>query len=292
MLALPMAVSPACPRPKAPPIKTQGIKTKLVAFIAEHIDWDWAGRWIEPFLGSGAVLFNLQPPRALIADSCVHLINFHRALQAGEITPSRVEGFLLREGRKLQSEGEAHYYRVRDRFNEFGGSLDFLFLNRACFNGLLRFNRQGEFNTPFCRKPERFSRAYITKICNQVQWAGEVMNGKDWEFICAGWQDSLAAAQSADFIYADPPYAGRYADYFNQWTDADALSLAQALKAAPCPFLLSSWVQNRYRRNTALFECFPGYEIAEFSHFYHLGATEALRHEMQEGLVLGCSSKF
>ena len=43
-------------RPQAPPLKTQGIKTKLTPFIARHIDWDWRGRWVEPFLGSGAAL--------------------------------------------------------------------------------------------------------------------------------------------------------------------------------------------------------------------------------------------
>ena len=55
-------------RPKAPPIKTQGIKTRLAPFIARHVAWDWRGVWIEPFLGSGAVLLNLRPPRAVAAD--------------------------------------------------------------------------------------------------------------------------------------------------------------------------------------------------------------------------------
>ena len=166
------------PRPKAPPIKTQGIKTKLVSFIASPVAWDWNGVWIEPFLGSGAVLLNIQPPRALAADSCVHVINFYQALQSGGITAARVEAFLVTEGEILRTEGAAHYYAVRDRFNDTGNPLDFLFLSRACFNGLIRFNQKGEFNTPFCKKPERFSRAYITKICNQVRWAGNVIGGR------------------------------------------------------------------------------------------------------------------
>lgn len=274
-------------RPKAPPIKTQGIKTRLAAFIAEHVEWDRSGVWIEPFLGSGAVLFNLQPPRAYAADSCAPVIAFYRALQSGEITAARVEAFLLDEGARLETGGEERYYVVRDRFNDWGNPLDFLLLNRACFNGLIRFNRKGEFNTPFCRKPQRFSRAYITKICNQVRWVKSAMDGKDWQFDCMDWKHSLAMAAQADFIYADPPYAGRHADYYNQWTDKDALQLAQTLKQAPCRFLLSSWVENAYRRNDSLFDCFWGYQIITFSHFYHLGATENLRHEMQEGLVIG-----
>ncbi len=223
----------------------------------------------------------------MAADSCVPVINFYRALQSGGITAAGVEAFLLAEGERLRVGGAAHYYALRDRFNDTGSPLDFLFLSRACFNGLIRFNRKGEFNTPFCKKPQRFSRAYITKICNQVRWAGNVIHGKDWEFVCTGWQNSLGDATKDDFIYADPPYAGRYADYYNQWRESDARNLAQALREAPCRFLLSSWVENAYRRNDSLFDYFPGHQIATFSHFYHLGATEELRHEMQEGLVIG-----
>ena len=280
-------MTPSTVRPKAPPIKTQGIKTKLVGFIAKHVDWDWSGVWIEPFLGSGAALFNIQPPRAFVADSCVHIINFYQALQSGELTAAKVEAFLVAEGKILRTEGAPRYYTVRDRFNNAGSPLDFLFLNRACFNGLIRFNQKGEFNTPFCKKPERFSRSYITKICNQVRWARNVMSGKDWEFACTDWRVSLARATQVDFIYADPPYAGRYADYYNQWHDSDASQLAQTLAQAPCRFLLSSWVENAYRRNDSLFNWFPNRRIVTFSHYYHLGATEKLRHEMQEGLVIG-----
>ncbi len=274
-------------KPKAPPIKTQGIKTKLVPFIASHIEWDWQGRWLEPFLGSGAVLLNIRPPRALVADSCIPIISFYRELQGGRITAAGVEAFLLLEGERLRAEGAERYYQIRDRFNDKGDPLDFLFLSRACFNGLMRFNRQGHFNTPFCKKPERFSRAYITKICNQVQWAIDAMRGRDWEFVCADWRDALAEVNERDFIYADPPYAGRYTDYYNAWNNIDAFHLAQVLKQAPCRFLYSMWVENRFRRNESLFDWFSDYKIATFEHFYHLGATESLRHSMREGLVVG-----
>ena len=282
-----LGMTPTMLRPKAPPIKTQGIKTKLVAFIAKHVDWDWNGVWIEPFLGSGAVLLNIQPPRAFVADSCAPTIRFYKALQSGEITAAGVEAFLVVEGDILRTKGESHYYAVRDRFNDTGSPLDFLFLSRACFNGLIRFNKKGKFNTPFCKKPERFSRAYITKICNQVKWTRNVMHNKDWEFACADWKVSLSQAAPGDFIYADPPYAGRFADYYNQWKETDTQELAQVLRSGPCRFLLSSWVENVYRRNHSLFNCFPEYQIETFSHYYHLGATEELRHEMQEGLVIG-----
>lgn len=69
----------------------------------------------------------------------------------------------------LSEMDERHYYYVRDRFNEDHNILDFLFLNRSCFNGMIRFNKNYRFNVPYGHKPQRFSKAYVTKIVNQVK---------------------------------------------------------------------------------------------------------------------------
>src|SRR6185503_5944602 len=88
---------------RVPPIKCQGIKTKLVPFILNSIKWAATdnARWIEPFLGSGAVALNLAPERALLADTNRHIIDFYKAIQGGKINPSIVREFLICEGRKL-----------------------------------------------------------------------------------------------------------------------------------------------------------------------------------------------
>ncbi len=113
------------------------------------------------------------------------------------------------------------------------------------------------------------------------------MAGKSWEFICTDWADLIADAQHRDFVYCDPPYAGRFTDFFNGWTDEEAAKLEAQLKKMNCPFLYSMWFQNKYRKNERLHESFSGYEIKTFSHFYHLGATENLRNVMTEALVVG-----
>ena len=272
---------------RVPPLKIQGIKTKIVPFIMQSIEWNGSGRWIEPFVGSAVVLLNVNPGRALLGDTNLHVINFYKSLQQGALTSSTVRGFLEREGENLRCDGENHYYRVRERFNAEHDPHDFLFLNRACFNGVMRFNRAGGFNTPFCRKPERFSRGYITKICNQVAGVAERMRGRDWEFVCSDWAATLANARDGDFVYADPPYEGRSSGYFNTWTAEDALGLESRLKALPCPFLYSMWSENRYRRNDRLHQDFANYEIKTITHHYHLGATENLRNRMTEALVVG-----
>ena len=271
--------------PKPPPLKMQGIKTKIVPLIARSLAWKNDGRWIEPFLGTGVVVLNIAPRHALLADTNQHVITLYRGIRDGEITGSRVREHLETEGSALRNLGEAHYYAVRERFNHTGSPLDFLFLNRACFNGMMRFNRQGKFNVPFCRKPERFRPALITKIVNQVEWAGAVMKGKDWEFVVQDWSETVAAAHTGDMVYCDPPYVGRHTDYYNGFTVAEADELARSLRSTAANFALSMWLENQYRRNEYVEHWFPNYPRRTMSHFYHLGATENLRHAMTEVVV-------
>lgn len=271
---------------KAPPIKIQGIKTKLVPWIADAISWHGNGRWVEPFMGAGAVALNVAPARALLADTNQHVVQFYRQIQDGTITPAVVKPFLEDEGAALLAKGEDHYYEVRKRFNEHADPLDLLFLNRSCFNGMMRFNKQGGFNVPFCRKPERFRQALITKICNQVARAQQVIGDKDWVFKCQPWRETLAAVGPDDFVYMDPPYVGRYARYYNSWSEQDAADLAGAIKRLPGGFAYSMWKENKYRENEHLAEHFPAYAMETFSHFYHLGASENQRNQMEEALIL------
>ncbi|MBL8203765.1 MAG: Dam family site-specific DNA-(adenine-N6)-methyltransferase [Blastocatellia bacterium] len=271
-----------------PPIKCQGIKTKLVPFIFSNLQWEAKSdaRWIEPFLGSGVVAFNLAPQRALLADTNKHIIGLYRAIQMGEMTRGNVREFLQEEGQKLAAHGQEYYYEVRERFNQSASPFDFLFLNRACFNGVMRFNRKGQFNVPFGHKPERFAPAYITKIVNQVGWVEKQMRGKDWEFRVASWSDILSEAQREDFVYLDPPYIGRHTDYFNAWDNNEAVALAETAHQLSCGFALSMWMENRYRKNEHLEKYWPDTEIKTISHFYHVGSTEDLRNEMSEALAI------
>jgi DNA adenine methylase len=222
----------------------------------------------------------------LLADTNKHLISLYQAIQRGELNRGAVREFLAGEGKKLADGGADYYYEVRRRFNDAGSPFDFLFLNRSCFNGVVRFNAQGKFNVPFGHKPQRFTQAYVTKIVNQVGWAAKQMRDKDWEFRAASWDQILCEARPDDFVYLDPPYIGRHTDYYNSWDEAEAGRLASAAKELPCGFALSMWLENRYRKNDHLAECWSGLELRVCSHFYHVGSNESLRHEMDEALVI------
>jgi len=273
--------------PLVPPIKCQGIKTKLVAEIAHMAGELSDGRWVEPFCGSSVVALNLQPKRALLCDSNIHIIQFYKDIQSGRLTALGVREFLSEQGAKLLSIGEAYFYEVRERFNNAPNSFDFLFLNRSCFNGVMRFNRSGRFNVPFCRKPERFAPAYITKIVNQVQTISRVVSVSDWEFRVADFRESIATAKRGDFIYADPPYAGRHTDYFNGWSEKDETDLAELLANLPCKFILSTWHSNEFRTNMQVEQNWASdnFHVFTKAHYYHVGAAEELRHPMLEALI-------
>ena len=271
-----------------PPLKCQGIKTKLVSFIFQNIRWRAGdkGHWIEPFLGSGVVAFNLAPERAILADTNKHIIGLYKAIYEQKLTGEDLRNYLQKEGQSLRRSGVEHFYQVRNRFNAEGDPFDFIFLSRSCFNGVMRFNGNGKFNVPFCQKPERFSTSYVTKIVNQVNWTARQMRGRVWDFRVARWDEVLADASPRDFAYLDPPYIGRHTDYYNNWTENDASGLASVAQRLPCGFALSMWYENRYRRNQHIDEKWSGNTVRLFRHFYHVGPSESLRNEMYEALVL------
>ena len=275
---IPMKVS-------VPPIKSQGIKTKLVPWIKNIIPADFDGRWVEPFMGTGVVAFNLAPQQALLCDTNPHLVHFYSCLAKGVITPESVRAYLNREGALLLEKGEVHYYEIRERFNKYHAPLDFLFLNRAGFNGMIRFNRKGGFNIPFCRKPQRFAQAYVTKIVNQVDAVAKILHTKQFEFKCQDFTKTLQEISADDIVYCDPPYIDRHVDYYNGWDELQEHRLHAALEKLEGKFILSTWHHNDFRENTYIKSLWGKFNVLTREHFYHVGASENNRNPMVEALV-------
>ena len=268
-----------------PPIKSQGIKTKLVQWIKSIIPEDFNGVWIEPFMGTGVVAFNIIPKRAILGDTNPHLINFYNSILKKEITPKIAKLYLQKEGRKLFENGAEHYYLIRERFNKEKYPLDFLFLNRSCFNGMIRFNRKGGFNVPFCRKPERFAKAYITKIVNQIEYIYNLLQLKNFTFVCQDFSETIQNGKSGDIIYCDPPYIGRHTEYFNGWDEKKEFELNKQLSNTPSNFILSTWHSNIFRENHYIKTIWKKYNLITREHFYHLGGKEKNRNSMLEALI-------
>ena len=268
-----------------PPIKIQGIKTKLVPLIKQNVVMDKNSVWIEPFMGSGIVGFNIEPHYAIFADTNPHIIEFYNQIKEGIITPYIVREFLEREGKLLEQGDDEYYYTVRTRFHQKHHPLDFLFLNRSCFNGMIRFNKSYDFNVPYGHKPQRFAKAYVTKIVNQVAHISDLLRKYDWSFICQSFQETISMAGKNDFIYCDPPYIGRHVDYYDSWDERAEISLHSALVDSNARFMLSTWDHNDYRQNDYITLVWNDCEKIMQEHFYHVGAKEKNRNPVIEALL-------
>ncbi len=276
-----------------PPIKSQGIKTKLVPWINDlifksNIDLNTA-TWIEPFFGTGVVGLN-SPLRGkhIVGDTNPHIINFYNGIKDGHINPNNMRNFLEKESILLSNaseEGYSHYREVKKRFNLEHNPLDFIFLSRAGFNGMMRFNKKGEWNIPFCKKPNRFAPAYITKICNQLASAEKVIKNGNWQFLNQSFIDTIDTAKKGDLIYCDPPYYGRYVDYYNGWDNNDEQALFEALNNTPAYFILSTWHHNAFRENEMIKRYWNKFNIITQDHYYYSGGHIENRHSIVEALV-------
>lgn len=271
-----------------PPIKSQGIKTKLVPWIME-VAPSISGKWIEPFLGTGVVAFNSGFRYAILNDTNPHIINFYKKVQQKEISSPLMRQYLEHEGELLSKAGDSgydHYRFVRSRFNKEFSPFDFIFLSRAGFNGMMRFGKKGNWNIPFCKKPERFAQAYITKICNQVTAVSQIIKPEpDWIFYNKSFFEIIPLATQNDIIYCDPPYYGRYVDYFNGWTEKDEELLFNLLSETKAKFILSTWHHNDYRENEMIKKYWSKFNILTQDHFYHSGGKVENRKTIVEALV-------
>lgn len=241
--------------------------------------------WIEPFMGSGVVGFNVAPQKAVFADINPHVINFYNAVKDGSITAYTAREFLEAEGRKLCERDDEYYYEVRDRFNEHHAPLDFLFLNRSCFNGMIRFNKDNRFNVPYGHKPERFAKAYVTKIVNQIAHVEDLLRNRNWTFICQSYEKTIFEAPRNSFVYCDPPYIGRHVDYYDSWDEQNEFSLRNLLLASKLNFMLSTWDHNDFRANEYIEKVWSFCRKINKDHFYHVGAKEVNRNPMVEALL-------
>ncbi len=272
-----------------PPIKCQGKKTKLVSHIKElysKLKLD-NSVYYEPFMGSGIVGFNIEPERAIFSDNNPYIIKFYNSIKSNEIDLDTIRIFLEEEGKKLLESGKDYYNLVRDRFNKDGNILDFLFLNRCCFNGLMRFNRNGKFNVPYCKKDDKLSSDYIDKIIDQVKKVKELLDRhSDWQFICSDWKDIVKDAKEEDIIYCDPPYLGLFSTYYTEYDINNEKELQDFLNnICNSKWIYSSWKENKDKINEFILDLIGKYNSIDIEHRYQIGSKNEYRNKVVEILI-------
>lgn len=155
-------------------------------------------RLIEPFAGGGSIFLNAGLKTALINDNCSDLINTYKQLQenAHDVINKAFRLFRL-------CNGEKQYYRIRDKFNEGRYTATeraavFIYLNRHCFNGLVRYNKKNEFNVGF----GQYDSPYFP--IDEMLHFTECMNGIT--FSCCDYSAVIEQAGAGDVVFCDPPY--------------------------------------------------------------------------------------
>lgn len=184
-----------------PILKWVGGKRQLLNSIRPLVPQEY-DTYYEPFIGGGAVLFDLQPEKAVINDSNTELINVYECIRDH---PADVVELLEEHATKNSSE---YFYKIRsqDREPEYAArpaperAARIIYLNKTCYNGLYRVNSAGQFNTPYGRyaHPNIVNKELIKAMSDYLQGQVTILNGD--------YQTALATADEHSFVYLDPPY--------------------------------------------------------------------------------------
>lgn len=198
----------------APFVKWAGGKRQLIPQIRERMPEKY-NDYYEPFVGGGAVIFDLQPANALINDINKALINTYRTICNEPDT-------FLKEVNRLDNDmwedGKKYYYSIREHYNdklmrsEYDVELAtlFVFINKHCFNGLYRVNGKGLFNVPY----NNSRRVSIDE--EAIMAASEYLKGVT--IIDGDFEQACKNAKKGDFVFIDSPYAPLNPTSFESYT--------------------------------------------------------------------------
>ncbi len=178
-----------------PILKWAGGKTQMLGDLIPRMPNDYK-KYIEPFIGGGALYFKLQNEKSIIADSNPELINMYR--EVADHCDQVIE--VLKEYKN----DEEMFYSVRAKdwleCDKVEAAARMLYLNRTCFNGLYRLNKKGKFNTPYGRYKN-------PQICNEAKLKAASELLKQTHIVCGDYLNVLNEyAEEDDFIFLDPPY--------------------------------------------------------------------------------------
>ena len=198
----------------APFVKWAGGKRQLIPQIRERMPEKY-NNYYEPFVGGGAVLFELQPANALINDINKALINTYN------IICNEADAFLEAVNRldeEMWEDGKKYYYSVREHYNdklmksEYEVELAalFVFINKHCFNGLYRVNGKGLFNVPYNNSRRTSADENVIREVSKYLKGVKIING-DFEEACKD-------AKKGDFVFIDSPYAPLNPTSFESYT--------------------------------------------------------------------------
>ncbi|MCD8130044.1 MAG: Dam family site-specific DNA-(adenine-N6)-methyltransferase [Lachnospiraceae bacterium] len=205
-----------------PIVKWAGGKTQMLNAIIPKVPAKY-GRYIEPFVGGGALFFALNPEQSIIADSNPELINMYQQVA------DHVEDVIAYLGQYKNTKEDFYEVRAVDwtLLPKAEAAARMIYLNKTCFNGLYRVNKKGQFNVPYGKYKN-------PNICDKdaLYAASELLRRS--EIVCGDYLSVLKEyAKPGDFVFLDPPYLpiSEYADFKRytkeQFYEEDHVELAK-----------------------------------------------------------------
>ena len=203
---------------KAKPfVKWAGGKRQIIDKLKQYVP-DEYNTYYEPFIGGGALLFELAPKNAVINDSNEELMNVYKCLCDEEKFKKMCS--LLNHYETEHSED--FYYEIRNKDknkNTYKKLADYtraartIYLNKACFNGLYRVNKKNEFNVPFGKKTKvnTYEGSNLITVSNYL-----TMN--NIKILSVDFEEAVKDVKEKDFVYFDPPYDSETST-FNSYTE-------------------------------------------------------------------------
>lgn len=287
-----------------PFLKWAGGKTQLISDIEKALPKDISNdkfTYIEPFVGSGAVLFwmlnnfpNLK--QAVINDINQDLINTYKSIASRPNELISILQILQNEFHGLEGKDEEkkeYYYSKRELYNkrkeeQSGQAALFIFLNRTCFNGLYRVNRKNEYNVPMgsYKRPTICDKENILAVSQSLQKV---------EILCGDYEKTLNKATTNSFYYFDPPYKplsntssfNSYAkDEFNDEEQIRLRNFCSQLEKLGRKWMLSnSDVKGKDTNNNFFDEIYSEFSISRVKARRKINANPEKRGELSELLI-------
>ena len=201
-----------------PLVKWAGGKRQIIDKLLKHVPIEY-NTYYEPFVGGGALLFELSPKNAVINDSNKELINVYKMISTDNGYEEVVK--LLNNYEKKHS--EKFFYQIRnidkdkkkfEKLTDAERAARTIYLNKACFNGLYRVNSKGEFNVPFNKKTK-----INTYDSQNMILAYVYFQANNIKMLSVDFEEAVKDAKKGDFIYFDPPYDSENKDTFNSYTE-------------------------------------------------------------------------
>ena len=200
-----------------PFVKWAGGKRQIIDKLLKYVPNEF-NTYYEPFVGGGALLFELSPKKAVINDYNSELMNVYNVL----CNEDKFKKMCSVLNRYEICHSEEFFYEIRNKDrnkNNYNKLSDYtkaartIYLNKACFNGLYRVNSKNEFNVPFGKKTKvnTYDGSNLITVSNYL-----TIN--DVKILCCDFEESVSDAKKGDFIYFDPPYDSD-TNIFNSYTE-------------------------------------------------------------------------